>query len=180
MTKKNLRLTNLEEVGTIDVDSGSVWIGDPCYIIKDKHEDRPTDLGEEWSDVCNKFFDRSGYNDAQREWHNYDFQRSQYVFQDPRWRSWMETESENSAHHRPGTPEYNAKRELIAKLHQEFEVTNPDPKIRHSGAAAFNHDLGHSGMGIMTDTMYGDGSYPVYVERNKEGRIKRVVIDFEG
>ena len=45
--------------------------------------------------------------------------------------------------------------------------------------AEFNHDLGHSGMGMMLSTYHGDGSYPVYV-RFKHGRPAQVVIDFEG
>lgn len=40
------------------------------------------------------------------------------------------------------------------------------------------HDLGHEGKGIVVQTAYGDGSYPVYVKRDKDGRIKEMTIKF--
>jgi hypothetical protein len=33
---------------------------------------------------------------------------------------------------------------------------------------------------VVFNTGYGDGLYPVYVQMNDEGRISKVVIDFEG
>lgn len=37
----------------------------------------------------------------------------------------------------------------------------------------------HEGRGIVVSTVYGDGIYPVYATRNKEGRIKRISIDLD-
>lgn len=37
--------------------------------------------------------------------------------------------------------------------------------------------LGHEGQAIVVSSGYGDGNYPVYVER-KDGRIARVIVDF--
>jgi hypothetical protein len=34
------------------------------------------------------------------------------------------------------------------------------------------------GMGVASSTGFGDGSYPVYVEYNREGRISRLIVDF--
>lgn len=36
------------------------------------------------------------------------------------------------------------------------------------------------GSAIVFNTGYGDGFYPVYVKYNEDGRIVKVVIDFEG
>lgn len=45
----------------------------------------------------------------------------------------------------------------------------------------FGHrvDPGSEGLGIAVSTGYGDGSYPVYAYLNKEGRVARVMIDFD-
>ena len=33
---------------------------------------------------------------------------------------------------------------------------------------------------VVFNTGYGDGLYPVYVQMNEDGRVSKVVIDFEG
>lgn len=39
-------------VGTIGVDAGLCWVGDPCYIL---HADKlPEDIGKNWMDFCDK------------------------------------------------------------------------------------------------------------------------------
>lgn len=37
--------------------------------------------------------------------------------------------------------------------------------------------LGH-GVSIVVESGYGDGEYPVYVERNTEGRVKSLTVEF--
>lgn len=44
---------------------------------------------------------------------------------------------------------------------------------------SFTYDLGHEGLGICMNTCRGDGSYPVFIQRNSDGRISKVIIDFE-
>jgi hypothetical protein len=39
--------------------------------------------------------------------------------------------------------------------------------------------LGES-QAVVFNTGYGDGLYPVYVQLNEDGRVSKVVIDFEG
>ena len=39
-------------------------------------------------------------------------------------------------------------------------------------------ELGNSA--VVFSTGYGDGLYPVYVQVNEDGRVSKVVIDFEG
>lgn len=48
-----------------------------------------------------------------------------------------------------------------------------------SGFKAIPHQLGHVGKSIVVQTAYGDGTYPVSVTRNKEGRILSVTINFK-
>ncbi len=43
-----------------------------------------------------------------------------------------------------------------------------------------HYDLGHPGLGVVVETGYGDGVYPVYAEFNGEGRVARVSVEFIG
>lgn len=99
------------EVGTIGVDAGLCWIGDPCYILHRKNDEEsggpPEALGSSWSEFCDKLF-----------------------------------------------------------------------AAESGGATQWNYDLGHPGLGVTVSTGYGDGSYPVYVRRNSEGRIAEVRVVF--
>ena len=44
------------KVGEIGVDSGLVWIGDPCYVLH-KGDNGYKDLGTSWGDFCDKVYD---------------------------------------------------------------------------------------------------------------------------
>jgi hypothetical protein len=46
-------------------------------------------------------------------------------------------------------------------------------------AKQFNYDLGHPGLGVAVSTGYGDGTYPVYIKKNEEGRIVGVMVKFD-
>jgi len=104
-----------EEVGSIGVDAGIVWLGDPCYILHRndpaEQDSAPADIGVSWHDFCERINARGIYR---------------------------------------------------------------------TGVAAFSHDAGYSGMGLCVSTAYGDGEYPVYVKRNRFGRIAEVKIVFAG
>jgi len=41
--------TKVVRVGSIGVDSGLCWIGDPCYLFNDK---RPEECGKDWVEFC--------------------------------------------------------------------------------------------------------------------------------
>ena len=45
-------------------------------------------------------------------------------------------------------------------------------------AVQFNYEAGHPGLGVCMASGYGDGSYPVYVRYNSEGRIAEARIVF--
>jgi hypothetical protein len=42
----------------------------------------------------------------------------------------------------------------------------------------FNYDLGHAGLGVAVSTGYGDGTYPVEIQRSDDGHIAAVRIVF--
>jgi len=43
----------------------------------------------------------------------------------------------------------------------------------------FHHDGGHEGLGICVESGFGDGMYPVYIQRDKEsGRIAKLIVEF--
>lgn len=46
-----------------------------------------------------------------------------------------------------------------------------------NGILKLPYKLGHEGKAVVVSSGYGDGTYPVYVER-KDGRIARVIVDF--
>lgn len=62
----------------------------------------------------------------------------------------------------------------------EPDNTYLQSEFESRGYRSFNYELGHEGLGVVTNTGYGDGFYPVYVKRGEEGRIMQVLIDFEG
>lgn len=183
---------NFKEVGSLDVDAGSIWIGDGCYVLKDKDEPRPKDLGDDWHDICERFCDRSGYDkyqEALRRWHEYGYRES-----------WSESEEYKAINAervpRPEGLDINASREQFlatdyGKWIERWVVTeqafatewrsnNPfKTDLVDTGCASFTHDGGHGGMGMMISTFYGDGSYPVYIEYGDNGRPRRVLIDFD-
>lgn len=74
-------------------------------------------------------------------------------------------------------------------LHQDNPETNvgvlgrdwPEfcAKIRDNLVTQFNYSLGHPGLGVVVSTGYGDGTYPVFVKYNKEGRVVEVKVVFD-
>lgn len=41
-----------------------------------------------------------------------------------------------------------------------------------------NYRHGHAGLGVVVSSGYGDGMYPVYIQKNKEGRVAKLVVEF--
>jgi len=74
-----------------------------------------------------------------------------------------------------------------------WEPWNNDDPFDHESKAGQYGYLGASGVtlkqnygtlgaadAVVFSTGYGDGLYPVYVQLNSDGRVAKVVIDFEG
>lgn len=66
-----------------------------------------------------------------------------------------------------------------AKTWPEFCNKIDNPEMDKNGYQAFNYPLGHNGLGVCVSTGYGDGEYPVYVKKNEEGRVMRILIKFD-
>jgi hypothetical protein len=45
--------TDWQDAGVVAVDSGNLWLGDPCYLL-DPSRKRPRELGTSWADVIPK------------------------------------------------------------------------------------------------------------------------------
>ncbi|MDD4888407.1 MAG: DUF4241 domain-containing protein [Phycisphaerae bacterium] len=95
---------NWKQVGTISVDAGLCWVGDPCYCITPDCDEHPA---QTWSEFCNAISD-----------HEQD-------------------------------------------------------------AKQWNFKLGTPGLGVSVSTGYGDGSYPVFIRRNRDGRVAEVKVVFD-
>ena len=64
-------------------------------------------------------------------------------------------------------------RKFLDKLNELSGDRNKAPTI-----ASFPYKLGHEGLGVCISTGYGDGTYPVFVRKNQEGRIAEVKVVF--
>jgi hypothetical protein len=66
----------------------------------------------------------------------------------------------------------------------EWNLEGKVGEYSYQGASATTLANNYGEVGISTavvfSTGYGDGLYPVYVQLNDEGRVSKVVIDFEG
>jgi hypothetical protein len=66
----------------------------------------------------------------------------------------------------------------------EWNLEGKEGKYSYQGASAttVTNNYGELGLGtaVVFSTGYGDGYYPVYVSLNDDGRVSKVVIDFEG
>ena len=65
----------------------------------------------------------------------------------------------------------------------EWELEGKAGEYSYQGASATTlaNNFGTLGASaVVFSTGYGDGYYPVYVQLNDDGRVSKVVIDFEG
>ena len=67
---------------------------------------------------------------------------------------------------------------------EEWELEGKIGQYSYQGASATTLANSYGELGFATavvfNTGYGDGLYPVYVQFNDDGRVSKVVIDFEG
>lgn len=47
-----------------------------------------------------------------------------------------------------------------------------------NGVYSLPHEAGHEGKAVVVESGWGDGRYPVYVKRNKNGQIMKALISF--
>jgi len=65
----------------------------------------------------------------------------------------------------------------------EWNLEGKVGQYSYQGASATTIAKNYGSLGfnaVVFSTGYGDGLYPVYVQLNEDGRVSKVVIDFEG
>ena len=65
----------------------------------------------------------------------------------------------------------------------EWNLEGKEGQYSYHGASAVTLSKQFGSLGfnaVVFSTGYGDGLYPVYVKLNEDGRVSKVVIDFEG
>jgi len=66
-----------------------------------------------------------------------------------------------------------------AKTWQEFCELLDKGEFYKNGFQQLNYKGGHSGLGVVVESGYGDGCYPVFVKKNKEGRVIEAKVVFD-
>ena len=149
-----------ELVGYVGVDSGQVMIVDPCY------------LGQ-WED--NEFDFQTGLFNKKTGVKIY---------------CWQEVEGVGKITWATPLPDYDFKSMNELALDKEnwekYSIYPDKGKFNYSGVSAVTCEEGAGEISIggsscvASSTYIGDGSYPVYAEKDKYGNIKRLIIDFYG
>jgi hypothetical protein len=73
--------------------------------------------------------------------------------------------------------------EFVNKLYPADSMSNDGDghlthKIDKLGFQQFNYKRGHAGLGVVVSTGYGDGEYPGFVKRGRDGIIAEVKVVF--
>lgn len=143
----------VEQAGFVDVDSGQLMICDPCYI------------DSQWQDV--EYEDLRIYKDIEtgnvyqygKDFQNYENKITGFD----------KTVNELVA----------SERFINVKVEREFSFSYAGASyatLSDEGYGQLNHKLGHEGAGVSFQTAFGDGMYPVYVEKYG-GRNIRVYVN---
>lgn len=144
------------KVGVVGVDSGQVIICDPCYI------------DSQW-DKADDFKDTRRYKDKKGKVYEYgkDFKHFEVVlFNDKTVNELVES------------------KELIEipnEVSHKFSYGGAcSQTLGKNGFGQLNYELGHAGAGVVSRTAFGDGTYPVYAEVEKDGTVNSLTIEFRG
>lgn len=60
------KLSGWEHVGFIGVDAGLCWVGDPCYVLHKGPDEKPKDIGKDWNEFCDKFYEEGADEDCRQ------------------------------------------------------------------------------------------------------------------
>lgn len=62
MAKKKVKKNKKVQIGTVGVDAGLIWVGDPCYIIGKGGKDNPPykETGKDWGKFCDRLQEKQG------------------------------------------------------------------------------------------------------------------------
>lgn len=139
------------EIGVVGVDSGQVLICDPCYIDSQwKHEDLvPSPATIQFPDG----------------------KTEEVMCLSKRWFELIDRVNKGELK--------MVKDHGFAKSKSNFSYPACAEKTSELGYGQLNYELGHSGVGVVSTSGYGDGCYPVYATIEKEtGRVKELRIQF--
>ena len=59
------------------------------------------------------------------------------------------------------------------------EFCNKLDQVNEEGYQQFNFSRGHSGLGVVVSSGYGDGNYPVFIKKNEDGRVVGLMVEFD-
>lgn len=149
------------EVGEVGVDAGMVWMGDPCYILALPHCRQPSEEEKKKMIEDGSWDNLKDLYETPKELPK-NLGESWHGFCDK-----MHNEEDRPIFGYASPEALKFYRDAITKGYREGQE-----------AVQFNYDMGHAGLGVCMGSGYGDGSYPVYVKRNKEGRITEAKIVF--
>lgn len=149
----------MELIGFVGVDSGQVMIVDPCYL-------------SQWKDT--EFNYRTGLRNKKT---------GREIC------CWDELEGIGKINWSTPLPEFNGKdMNALAEDKENWIKFDEYPdagEFNYSGVCGITcgeDSAGEIAIGgsscVASSTYVGDGSYPVYAEKDKCGRIKRLIIDF--
>lgn len=78
-----------------------------------------------------------------------------------------------------GDPCYTATNDASSRVEKWGEFSDRIFDDKNKRASGVSEPVG-TGIGLVVDSGYGDGSYPVTITRNSEGRIASVTVTFIG
>ena len=78
-----------------------------------------------------------------------------------------------------GDPCYQSEDRCDFSDWSKFCNTLDNENFRKEGFLVLEHQPGNPHKGIISTTYYGDGLYPVIAEKDKNGRIRSITIDFD-
>jgi len=156
--------------GYVDVDAGLMMVGDPCYTLPDRDGDpgygnhARDELGPDWSKFCDRLWEEEEEVLKAKGLNQYGVPH------------FLINDDGTIAKDSDGLPMVNPN-EMAERRAIEIEK----PKVYHPWKK-------HPGAGMVVQTGYGDGTYPVEVEyiefdhpaHGKEKRVKSVKVIFIG
>ncbi len=143
----------MEEIGVVSVDSGSLIITDPCYI------------DSEW--LKEEFEDIRLYKDVKTKkifQYKKDFKKYNNIINGY-------TKDVNTLIEEGILEEVKIKTDFSYSYKGSGAAT-----LSEEGYGNLKFKMGHEGAGFAFSTLYGDGEYPVYAEKI-DGRVVRVMVD---
>jgi hypothetical protein len=162
------------QIGAVGVDSGQLIVADPCYIDSewtrtDKDESpvpiviyRDRETKRTYAcDACGRPSDVKAdvwFRNWQAPLADYGGRTAEKV----RPENWVE---EQAGVDRQGEFNYRG-------------VCHTTLKGEH-GSGQLKYKLGHDGVGVACGGFGGDGVYPVYVETDSSGTVKRLIVEFQ-